>query len=64
MYVLTIRCFQEEKKTNIKHGSVNGIWNEKLIFDNIDMDLNKKSTWPIFLIKILDYDKVVSDDML
>ena len=61
---VTIRCFQEEKKTNIKHGSVNGIWNEKLIFDNIDMDLNKKSTWPIFLIKILDYDKVGSDDML
>ena len=35
---VTIRCFQEEKKTNIKHGSVNGIWNEKLIFDNIDME--------------------------
>ena len=28
------------------------------------MNLNKKSTWPIFLVKVLDYDKLGSNDML
>ena len=61
---VTVKCFQEEKKTSIKNGTVNGIWNEKLIFDDIEMNLNKKSTWPIFLVKVLDYDKLGSNDML
>ena len=61
---VTLKCLEVEKKTNIKHNTINGIWNEKLIFDDIDMDINKKSTWPIFLLKVLDYDNIGSDDIL
>ena len=61
---VTIKCLNNEQKTSIKYNTVNGIWNDKLIFDNVELNLKKKSTWPVLLVKILDYDKIGKDDLL
>ncbi len=61
---VSITCLNNEQKTSIKYKTVNGIWNDKLIFDNVELNLNKKSTWPVLLLKILDYDKIGKDDLL
>ena len=49
------------KSTSVKNNTMNGIWNERLEFDNILMDLNDYSTWPIFLLNVFDYNKAKSD---
>ena len=51
-----ITCTNEKRETRIKHETVNGIWNEMLIFDGVQLNLKKKSTWPILLAEVLDYD--------
>ena len=59
-----ITCVDTKRETTIKHGSINGIWNETLIFDTVELIPQKKSTWPILLAEILDYDKIGKDDLL
>jgi hypothetical protein len=59
-----ITCVDTKRETSIKHDTINGIWNETLIFDGVQFDLNKKSTWPILLTEVLDYDKIGKDDLL
>ena len=61
---VSLTCFESEQKTNVKYNTVNGIWNEKLIFDTVEMELKDKSTWPIFLLKLNDYDQMSKDDLL
>ena len=61
---VSLTCLNNEQHTSVKYNTINGIWNDKLIFDNVELNLNKKSTWPIFLLKILDYDKIGKDDLL
>ena len=58
-----ITCVDAKRETSIKHETINGIWNEMLIFDGVQLDLKKKSTWPILLAEVLDYDKG-KDDLL
>ena len=58
-----ITCVNEKRETSIKHETINGIWNEMLIFDGVQLDLKKKSTWPILLAEVLDYDSG-KDDLL
>ena len=57
-----IKC-DSERTTSIKHDTVNGIWNETLIFENIEMDLKRKSTWPIILATVKDND-LIGEDIL
>jgi hypothetical protein len=52
-----------EKKTSVKYDTINCIWNESLIFENVKLDINDKSTWPIMFLQVMDKDHVV-DDML
>ena len=59
-----ITCIDTKRETSIKHGTINGIWNETLIFDGVNLNLKKKSTWPILLTEILDYDKIGKNDLL
>ena len=56
-----ITCLGDEKTTSVKHGTINGIWNEKIIFDNVELRLNKKSKWRILLVEVLDYTRILSD---
>ena len=58
-----LSIYQEKKQTKVKDNCVNGIWNESLIFENIMMDINDKTTWPVMLLTVMDKD-VVSSDML
>ena len=58
-----ITCVNEKRETTTKHETINGIWNEMLIFDGVQLDLKKKSTWPILLAEVLDYDSG-KDDLL
>ena len=59
-----ITCVDDTKETSVKHETINGIWNEKLIFDAVSLDLNKKSSWPILLAEVYDYNKYKSDNLL
>ena len=61
---VSIKCVDNEQKTSVKTNTVNGIWNEKLIFDNVTLDINNKSSWPILICKINDYDSLTKDDLL
>ena len=59
-----ITCVDTKRETSIKHETINGIWNEILIFDGVELNIKKKSTWPIILAEVLDYDKIGKDDLL
>ena len=59
-----ITCVNDKKETSIKHETVNGIWNEALVFEGVDLDLKRKATWPILLAEVLDYDKIGKNDLL
>ena len=59
-----ITCDGNKKTTTTKHGTINGIWNEKLIFENVELDLEKKSSWPILLVEIMDYARIGRDDLI
>ena len=47
----------KEKCTSIKNNTMNGVWNEKLEFNKVLMDINDYSTWPIFLLNMFDIIK-------
>ena len=49
-----ITCVNDKKETTPKHETINGIWNEMLVFDGVQLDLKRKSTWPILLAEVLD----------
>ena len=53
----------ESRSTSIKKKCVNGIWNEKLVFDTCSFAFSEKSTWPIILVTVMDKD-FSSSDML
>ena len=57
-----IQCGESEKETSRQYNRLNGVWNELLIFDNVDLDLNKNSTWPILLTKVYDHDSFSYND--
>ena len=48
----------DKKQTSVKNNTMNGIWNEKLIFDSVVMDLNDDTSWPVFLLAVFDYNKI------
>ena len=58
-----LSIYQDKKQTSVKDNCVNGVWNENLIYENVMMDINDKSTWPVMLLTVMDKD-VVSSDML
>ena len=51
----------ESRSTSIKNKCVNGIWNEKLVFDTCSFAYGEKSTWPIMLVTVMDKDYTSSD---
>ena len=59
-----ITCVNDTQQTTIKNETINGIWNEKLVFREVPLNINKKSTWPILLAQIYDYDRFKSNDLL
>ena len=48
-------------QTSVKNNTMNGIWNELLVFTDVLMNLNDKATWPIFLLNVFDYNKIKSN---
>lgn len=49
--------------TTVKNDQVNAVWNESLIFKNVDFNIDDKSTWPILFFKVLDKDTFGNDDL-
>ena len=62
--MIRIQCGESVRETSIQYNRINGVWNEKLIFDCTEMSLKKNSTWPIFLVKAYDHDTLSYDDLL
>ena len=51
----------ETRETSIKTKCVNGIWNEKLVFDTVSFNYREQATWPVMLITVMDKDLSGSD---
>ena len=48
-------------QTSVKNNTMNGIWNELLIFNDVLFNLGDSATWPIFLLNVFDYNKIKSN---
>ena len=53
----------ETRQTAVRNQCVNGIWNEKLVFDTVSFNYKDQATWPAMLLTVMDKD-VTSSDML
>ena len=51
----------ETRKTNVRNKCVNGIWNEKLVFDTVSFNYKEIATWPVMLLTVMDKDYSSSD---
>lgn len=51
------------QSTSVKNDQVNAVWNESLIFKNVDFEIDDLSTWPILYFKVLDKDTFGNDDL-
>ena len=60
----TISINGDEKKTSTKYKCVNGIWNEKLIFENVGFSYNEQATWPIIFATVMNENTILSNEML
>ena len=58
---VTLTLGEKTQKTTVKQNTMNGVWNELLIFDRILLDSNDQTTWPVFLLNVYDYNKILSD---
>ncbi len=58
-----LRIGDDEKNTSVKNDCINCIWNESLLFENIKMDIENKSTWPVIFLQVMDKD-ILGTDML
>ena len=62
--MVKIQCGENVRETSIQYNRLNGVWNEKLIFDCVEFNLKKNSTWPILLTKVYDHDTLSYNDLL
>ena len=53
----------EKKTTDVRNNCVNGIWNEKLVFETVSFNYKELATWPVMLVSVFDKD-FASSDML
>lgn len=44
----------ETRQTEVRNKCVNGIWNEKLIFDTVNFNYKDQATWPAMLLTVMD----------
>lgn len=61
---IEVSCKGKTQSTSVKYDQVNGIWNESLVFSNIQFDVLDKESWPIILMKYKDKDEVVGYSFL
>ena len=50
-------------KSSIKWNLINAVWNECLIFKDIDIEINNQTQWPITFIEVLDKDQLTDDKL-
>ena len=58
---VTLSLGNKTLKTSIRMATINGIWNETLVFENVLLDIKDSSTWPIFLLTVIDYNRITSN---
>ena len=51
----------ETRQTQVRNQCVNGIWNEKLVFDTVNFNYKDPATWPVMLLTVMDKDKISSE---
>jgi hypothetical protein len=60
-----LKIKDQEAKTCVKYDTLNCIWNESLIFSNVEIDIDNKSSWPIIFLQVMDKDTFsYSDDIV
>ena len=58
---VTLTLGEKTLKTSHKNNTMNGVWNEILEFDQVYMDLKDQRTWPVFLLNVIDKNKITKD---
>ena len=58
---VTLTLGSQTEKTSVKNNTMNGVWNEKLVFNDVYMDFEDQTTWPVFLLNVYDFNKILSD---
>ena len=58
---VTLTFDNQIRKTTVKNNTMNGVWNELLVFENIYMDYQDQTTWPVLLLNVFDFNKIKSD---
>ena len=58
---VTLTFENQVRKTTAKNNTMNGVWNELLVFENILMDYQDQTTWPVLLLNVFDFNKIKSD---
>ena len=58
---VTLTYGNQTKKTSVKNNTMNGVWNELLEFRDVPMNMEDQTTWPVFLLNVYDYNKILSD---
>ena len=59
-----ITCNDANQHTDYKENTINGIWNEKLVFDNVKFKKGKRSTWPILFTQVLDHNSLSKNSLI
>lgn len=59
-----LKLNDKEVKTTVKYDTLNCIWNESRVFENVEMDIDNKSTWPIIFLQVMDKEKFNYSDNL
>ena len=54
-----LKSFSTKKETQTKNDTMNGIWNENLEFNDVEMEIDDFSTWPIFFATIFDRNQLI-----
>jgi len=58
---VTLTLGNNKLQTSVKNNTMNGIWNEQLVFSQVYMNIKDYSTWPIFLLNVFDYNRIKSN---
>lgn len=59
-----VKFHDKEKQTSVKYKTINGIWNETLVFSGLQFDINDEKTWPVAFLEVWDKDDFSKDDDL
>jgi hypothetical protein len=59
-----VRFADKTMQTSVKYKTINGIFNESLVFTGLQFDVKEEKTWPVAFLEVWDKDTFSADDDL